>query len=94
MVGKDGDGIPLAWLSVYGTWDTSQETSGARRSWINRLDKIAKQHDMDYDKAKSLKDKHAADRKMVAKINNLPGKKTQTENIVKNIMRAKLKIGV
>ena len=61
---------------------------------INRLDRIAKQHDIDYDKAKSLKDKHVADRKMIAKINNLPGKKTWTEAVVKNIMHTKLKLGL
>ena len=31
---------------------------------INRLDRIAKHHDIDYRHAKSLKDKHAAHRKM------------------------------
>ena len=61
---------------------------------INRLDKIAKQHDMDYAKAKSLKDKHAADRTMIAKIKTLPGKKTHTETIVKHIMQTKLKLGL
>ena len=33
---------------------------------INRLDRIAKQHDMDYTKARHLKDKHKADRTMIA----------------------------
>ena len=54
---------------------------------INRLDRIAKQHDIDYRKAKSLKDKWKADQKMIAKINRLPGRKTKTENIVKGIMQ-------
>lgn len=61
---------------------------------INRLDKIAKQHDIDYSKAKSLKDKHAADRKMIANIKSLPGKKTKTETFVKHIMLGKLKLGL
>ena len=61
---------------------------------INRLDWIEKQHDIDYSKAKSLKDKHAADRKMIAKIRGLPGKKTWTEAIVDKIMRAKLRMGM
>ena len=61
---------------------------------INRLDRIAKQHDIDYSKAKSLKDKCKADQKMIAKINRLPGKKTRTENIVKGIMQTKLKLKV
>ena len=51
---------------------------------INRLDRIAKTHDIDYGKAKNLKDKWAADSKMIAKIDKLPGRKTLTERIVKN----------
>ena len=58
---------------------------------INRLDRLAKQHDIDYSKAKSLADKHIADRKMVAVIDKFPGKKSLTEQIVKRIMQAKLK---
>ena len=61
---------------------------------INRLDRIAKAHDIDYDKAKTLKDKWAADRKMIAKIDQLPGRKSLTERIVKNIMKAKLRLGM
>ena len=61
---------------------------------INRLDRIAKDHDMDYDHAKDLKDKWAADRKMIAKIDKLPGRKTMTERTVKNIMKAKLRLGM
>ena len=60
----------------------------------NRLDRISKTHDIDYSRAKSLKDKHKADVKMIASIAKLPGKKTKTERIVKNIMKAKLKLGV
>ena len=37
---------------------------------INRLDRIAKAHDIDYGKAKDLKDKWAADRKMIGKCNS------------------------
>ena len=61
---------------------------------INRLDRIAKVHDMDYDKAKNLKDKWAADRKMIAKIEQLPGSKNLTERIVRRIMQAKLRLGM
>ena len=61
---------------------------------INRLDRIAKQHDIDYARATSLKDKHKADRKMVLSINKLPGKKKWTEAIVKKIMQAKLKLNM
>ena len=56
---------------------------------INRLDKLAKQHDIDYTNAKSLAEKHKADR-MVAGINNFKGKKSWTDEIVKRIMQAKL----
>ena len=61
---------------------------------INRLDKIAKQHDIDYDKAKTLRDKHAADRRMIKAIEGLPGKRTLTERIVKKIMQTKVKLNV
>ena len=61
---------------------------------INRLDRIAKKHDIDYSKAKTLQDKHKADRLMVQRIEGLPGRKTMTEHIVKNIMKAKVKLGV
>jgi len=59
---------------------------------INRLDKIAKQHDIDYDKAKNLQDKWKADTKMIKAIDALPGKKTVPEKVVKRIMQAKKKI--
>ena len=62
---------------------------------INRLGRIAKAHDIDYDKAKTLKDKWAADRKMIAKIDQLPPPfKNLTERIVKDIMKAKLRLGM
>jgi len=54
---------------------------------INRLDKIAKQHDIDYSHAQNLQDKWKADTKMIKAIDRLPGKKTMTERIVKRIMR-------
>ena len=56
---------------------------------INRLDKIAKQHDIDYGQAKNLRDKSKADTKMIKAIDKLPGKKTMTERIVKRIMQTK-----
>ena len=52
---------------------------------INRLEKIAKQHDIGYSQAKNLQDKWKADAKMVKTISNLPRKKTWTEAIVKRI---------
>ena len=57
---------------------------------INRLDRITKAHDIDYDKAKDLKDKWEADRKMIAKIDKLPGRKSLTERI----MKTKLRLGM
>ena len=58
---------------------------------INRLDKIAKQHDIDYSQVKNLQDKWKADANMVKAISKLPGKKTWTDAIVKRIMQAKQK---
>ena len=55
---------------------------------INRLDKLAKQHDIDYSHAKNLNDKWKADAKMIKAIDKLK-KKTLTERIVKKIMQAK-----
>ena len=59
---------------------------------VNRLDKIAGIHDIDYSKAKNLKDKWKADDKMIWAITNLPGKKTTQERVVKTIMQAKRKL--
>ena len=46
---------------------------------INRLDRIAKQHDIDYSYAKKLPEKWKADKTMVNAISKLPGKKTTTQ---------------
>ena len=59
---------------------------------INRLDKIAKQHDIDYSRAKNLQDKWKADTKMIQAIDRLPGNKTKTERVVKKIMQAKKRL--
>ena len=56
---------------------------------INRLDKIAKQHDIDYSHAKNLQDKWKADAKMIKAIDKLPERRTMTERIVKKLMQAK-----
>ena len=61
-------------------------------SGINRLDRIAKQHDIDYSKAANLQDKWKADGKMIKAIDKLPGRKTMTERIVKRIMQAKKRL--
>ena len=59
---------------------------------VNRLDELAKIHDIDYSKAKNLQDKWKADDKMIRAISKLPGKKTKQERIVKTIMQAKRKL--
>ena len=59
---------------------------------VNRLDELAKFHDIDYSKAKNLQDKWKADDKMIRAITDLPGKKTKQERIVKTIMQAKRKL--
>lgn len=61
---------------------------------INRLDKIAKQHDIDYSHARNLRDKHAADKKMVTAIDRLPGRKTLTERAIRTIISAKRRMNL
>ena len=56
---------------------------------INRLDKIAKQHDIDCSHVQILQDKWKADTKMIKATDRLPGKKTMAERVVKRIMQAK-----
>ena len=58
---------------------------------INRLDRIAKQHDIDYSNAKNIRDKWKADLKMVHTIDALPGKKSPMEKLSRNIIAAKRK---
>ena len=55
----------------------------------NRLDRIAKQHDIDYSVAQNLRDKWKADDKMIKAINNLPARKTITERVIRKIMQIK-----
>lgn len=58
---------------------------------INRLDHLAKRHDIEYFKAKTnLTHKWKADKRMIQAIDRLPGKKTLTERLVKKVMQAKL----
>ena len=59
-----------------------------------KTDKICSQHDVDYTLAKSLKDKHIADDKMIKSINELPYNQQQYGTfLVKNIIRSKRKLG-
>ena len=58
-------------------------------------DRICSQHDVDYTLAKSLKDKHIADKKMIKSINELPYNQQQYGTfLVKNIIRSKRKLGM
>ena len=58
----------------------------------NRQDRIAKQHDIDYARAKNLQDKWIAHTRMIQSINKLPGKKTLTERLIRKIMQAKKRL--
>ena len=58
-------------------------------------DRICSVHDVDYTLAKSLKDKHIADQKMIDFINKLPYKDRQWGTfLVKNIINSKKKLGL
>ena len=58
-------------------------------------DRICSQHDVDYTLAKSLKDKHIADKRMIQAINELPYNQQQYGTfLVKNIIRSKRKLGL
>ena len=56
----------------------------------NRLDRLARQHDVAYGKAKNIRDKWKADRIMIAKINNFKGSKSILEMTTKKILQTKL----
>ena len=56
---------------------------------INRLDRIARQHDTDYSEAKSLEYNWKADDKMIASIKNLPGKKSMMDHLARYIIHTK-----
>ena len=60
-----------------------------------KTDEICSQHDVDYSLAKSLKDKHIADQKMINSINKLPYKDKQWGTfLVKDIISSKKKLGL
>lgn len=58
---------------------------------INRLDRIAKAHDIAYSKAKTKEDIWKADDNMIKAIDNLP-KKNITEKIARNVISIKRKL--
>jgi len=55
---------------------------------INRLDRVSKQHDINYRKARNLEDKHKADEKMIRSIDKFK-KKNLTERFIKRVMQTK-----
>ena len=60
-----------------------------------KTDEICSQHDVDYSLAKSLKDKHVANKKMIDSIKKLPYKDKQWGTfLVKNIISSKKKLGL
>ena len=60
-----------------------------------KTDQICSQHDVDYTLAKSLKDKHIADQKMINSINKLAYKDNQWGTfLVKSIINSKKKLGL
>ena len=73
-------GIELHWpcYQYMGPWTKLKKRLARGYSGINRLDKIAKQHDIDYSHTKNLQDKWKADSKMIKAITKLPGNKTLT----------------
>ena len=89
MAGQDG--IEVHWPGYQFMGPGTKLAKRLKRGdpGINRLDKIAKQHDIDYSHAKNLRDKWKADTKMIKAIEKLPGNKTLTEKIVRKIMKAK-----
>ena len=68
-------GIEFHWPGYLGPGTKLEKRLARGDPGINRLDKIAKQHDIAYAKAKNLEDKWKADIKMIESINKLTGKK-------------------
>ena len=60
----------------------------------NRLDRIAKQQDIDYSKARNIRDKWKADEKMVKAIDRLPGRKTGMERVARGIIKTKTRLNL
>ena len=91
-LGKSGIEFHWPGYQYMGTGTHLKKRLGRRDPGINQLDRISKQHDIDYSKAKNLHDKWKADAKMIKSIENLPGSKTMTERIVRRIMQAKRRL--
>ena len=80
IIEQDGPRISLARNAGNGTHLKKRLKRGD--PGINRLDKIARKHDIDYSNAKTLRDKHEADSKMIRAIEKLPGRKKWPETVV------------
>ena len=89
MVGQDRHQISLPGYQNLGAGTHLKKRLKQGDPGVNQLDKIAKQHDIDYSRAQSLVDKWKADTKMIKAIDKLAGSKTLTERIVKRVMQAK-----
>ena len=89
---KTGIEFHLPGYQFAGPGTKLQKRLALRQQGKNRLDRIAKTHDIDYSRATSLHDKWKADDKMIQAIAQLPGKKTKTEHFVKAIMKTKRKL--
>ena len=94
MLGKTGIGFHWLVYQYMGPGTHLKKRPKRGDPGINTLDRIAKQHDIDYSHVHNLKDKHTADRKMIKAIDKLPGKKTLTEKVVKNIMKIKVNLKI
>ena len=92
MVGQDGHQISLPGYQNLGAGTHLKKRLKQGDPGVIRLDKIAKQHDIDYSRAQSLADKWKADTKMIKAIDKLAGSKTLTERIVKRVMQAKKRL--
>lgn len=92
VLSKTGIEFHLPGYQFAGPGTKLQKRLAKGQMGINRLDAIARTHDIEYSLARSLKDKWKADEKMVRSIANLPGKKTKTEHFVKALMSTKRKL--
>ena len=77
-------------IDYYDTEEEAYSPKGKKKKYPKT--KKTKQHDIDYSKAKNLRDKWKADAKMIKSIESLPGSKTMTERIVRRIMQAKRRL--
>ena len=82
----------MAQLSVHGPGTHLAKRLKCGDPGINRLDKMAKQHDIDYSCAKTLEEKWKVDTKMIKAIDRLPGRKKMIEHVVKKIMQSKKRL--